>query len=87
MSALNQFRLARLSVVIVVLTVCIRCRTAGAGNTQISCIVVPAQPSAAETHAAREVAKYVNTMTGHNLPLVISFETCYSFIGALRNYC
>ena len=70
MSAGNEFRLARLLVLIVVLSVCIDCRTAGAGNTHITRIVVPAHASPAETHAAGELVKYINRMTGQTLPLL-----------------
>ena len=67
MSKQKEFRLIRLLVVVVVLFVCIGCGTAGDESKQISCIVIPAQATEAEQHAANELARYINKMTGQKV--------------------
>ena len=69
MSKRKVFLLVKI-LVVMVLFACIGCKPAGAGSEQISCIVVPAQTSAAEQHAADELSKYINRMTGQSVAVV-----------------
>lgn len=70
MSARNEFRLIKLLVVVVVVFVCIGCKTAGAERKKINCVVIPAQATEAEQHAANELARYINKMTGQSLAVI-----------------
>ena len=55
----------------VILSECIGYRTVRAESAQISCIVLPAEAAPAEQHAADELAKYIDIMTGQKISLVV----------------